>query len=797
MLYRLLTTIITALLATHLYSQNASAQTAIANLESSHLIPGEPTILWLSLQNKSPDGRPQVPEVKEIAINFIQPVVQLNTNGELITHYAYRVSAPNPGKYTIPPITLTSQGKLYTTQPISFQVHPTSVLHSIPNEDRNKDIKIAWFPTKTTLFQREICPLTLKVYVPTRQRIANFGLPTPTKKNNIHAWRFSTPRRPSPNTVSIEGENYQIISYSTTLNSETAGTAIFGPTKLRLIIQKSIIDRRFGPRIIESPLHLHLPELTLNILPLPSNAPANFQGAVGTFQISAQCPKIQLKETDSTKVILHVDGTGNLPSIQAPTLNDKTWTIINTDRPPRGKERRNATGRVTFHQLIRPSSSAATTIPSYTFSYFDPDAKKYHTLKTPPIPVRISSEIEEQGTTQSPIARPDFATPPEKMQDILGIIKSPKPQRKTTQLHNTLLFHLTPALIACLLIGIAVYQRHKTYLRLHPNIQAKKSAIKELANTSDTATFYRQAGRIIDQWHHSDTQQPQLQEILAERDSICFKPESSAVQNITQERKKNIIKILKRTIQITILTCSILITFSYSIAHADSSKRASDAWEKENYQQALKIYQDYLTNSEQPSTDTLYNIGNCYYKLNQPGLAALTWRQALHNDPTHLQARKNLRYLELKQNANVPEYQPWQTQLALIKPTTYTTLLYASIWIISLSTLALILFHKKKVALIPTIIAICLATIIGINAGFARYYYPNDHLFAPPKQQAVITTTTLLFHEAHRLTPSSTHLPATSLIRVNEQRGPWTHITTSNKTNGWIESKNLYKILDQ
>ena len=110
-----------------------------------------------------------------------------------------------------------------------------------------------------------------------------------------------------------------------------------------------------------------------------------------------------------------------------------------------------------------------------------------------------------------------------------------------------------------------------------------------------------------------------------------------------------------------------------------------------------------------------------------------------------------------------------------------------------LATLAMILFLKNKKVLTVTIITICLSCAIASAAVFAIAFHPDGHhLLAPPEQQAVIITRTPLYDEAHRSTVDSTlELAPASLVRVIAQRGPWAHITTAEKEEGWVERKHL------
>ena len=732
----------------------------------------------------------------------------MDSNRRLTQVYAYRVTAPNPGKYIIPPITLTSGGKRLLTDPLVFHVHPISSLQSLPTGISDHNVKVGWFPAKTTLYQGEVCPVVLKVYSPTLLRVASFGLPDPQKKNCL-AWRFSLPNRHRTDTATLDGETHRVVRYTTTVSGIAPGQATLGPTKLRLIIRQRIIDPQVGPRLVETPIHLTLPAVNFDILALPSDSPPHFNGAVGDFQIHAQCQKTSLKETDSTEVILRVSGSGNLESIQPPTLTEDTWKIIDTSKITRGEERRFTSGMVTYRQLLRPKPNASSntpsltsTIPPYSFSYFNPKDKKYHTITTPAIPVNITPSPSTQTDQDSPPATPDKNTPPEEMEDILSFIGKPSIHTSQISHYQSPYWHFIPGAIALCLIGTALYQRHRQRQRLHPEIGEKKQALKQLAEATDTRTFYRRAGRIIDRWHHGGTtSQSQLEEVLAERDTLCFQPDDTPIEDLPSEKKKHIIDLLKRSTQLLImLLCLMTIIPLHAETSPDTNlSSARDAWKSGQYQQAITLYQQAYPQPNQTPADILYNIGNCHHRLDQPGLAALAWRRALLTTPSHRQARQNLRFTELTQNALVPEHAPWQTILTITSPAIYRFVFITSVWIIVLATLALILFRKSKVSLSLTIILISLSALTAIASATAIRYFPDAQRFAPADKQAVVLEKTPVYKEAHRSSSHPTsdnqhtlsNLPPASLVRINAQRGPWSHITTTEGNEGWMETKHL------
>jgi len=756
------------------YGQQAGTPFAEAALTSRHIIPGESCHLIVRMRGGEADNRPIAPVVPDT---------------------------------TIPRIALRSHGVTYYTPPLKLEVHSLEQLIALPSGIGKHQINVGWFPEKPTLYQGELCPITLKLYVPPQLPVAThgWGLPDPAKDNCL-AWRFSLPKTNDHGEVTINGTSYQSSTFNTTLSGLTPGTATFGPAPLRIIVRQSVIDPLHGSQLIHVPVQLTLPAITFNILPLPKDAPATFHGAVGNFSIHTDSSETTLKANDSTEVMLHIQGRGNLETIRPPEFSENNWEIIDSTKITRGEERRSIQGTVTFRQLLRPISTPTVTqptaIPAYTLSYFDPKKKSYHTISSDPIPVQIMPSPITPTTNRPTPEKPGRS--PEEMRNILGFINHPDtPVNSSTIIPH--LWHLAPALLAMIIIGIPIRKKIKSITTKHPDTLSKQETLNQLAKETDQRTFYRNAGHFIEQWlvrtnnsQPKDTTQQQLQLILDERDDRCFQPDgknSAPPKIIDPERKKNILTLLKRCSKLTLILLIFLLSTAQVTFASDAQALAYDAWKSGNYQQAIDYYQQAYPETTHTPADILYNIGNCHHRLNQPGLAALAWRRALIAKPPHQQARQNLRYVELEQGSIVPNHEDWQHPLTITSPRVYQIIFEASLWIFSLTLLSLIILRPRGIKLTIGIMLLVITPVTATIGTLAVHWYPDDHSFAPPENQAVLIKKSHLFQEAHRQEKSPRSLPAATLLNLDATRGPWCHVTTPDGKQGWIPSKEIIKIL--
>ncbi len=114
----------------------------------------------------------------------------------------------------------------------------------------------------------------------------------------------------------------------------------------------------------------------------------------------------------------------------------------------------------------------------------------------------------------------------------------------------------------------------------------------------------------------------------------------------------------------------VLLFFSSGIFAQDVNslfEKASLSYEQKEYEQALNNFKEILDIGLY-SSDLYYNIGNCYYKLQQNAKAVLYYEKALKLNPSDEDAIFNLKLVQLQlvdKLAEVPQvfYQKWVESL--------------------------------------------------------------------------------------------------------------------------------------
>jgi hypothetical protein len=140
------------------------------------------------------------------------------------------------------------------------------------------------------------------------------------------------------------------------------------------------------------------PPRTITILPLPEGAPGSFSGAVGKFTIKGTASTSKMAAGENLTYILEIEGSGNLPLINAPD-----WLLPDsiTSFDPQITEELNKTispmeGKKTITYTITSSTPGTFQIPGIEFSYFDPAAKAYKTLRTDSINLTVTPSLNRK-----------------------------------------------------------------------------------------------------------------------------------------------------------------------------------------------------------------------------------------------------------------------------------------------------------------------------------------------------------------------------------------------------------------
>lgn len=233
--------------------------------------------------------------------------------------------------------------------------------------------------SKNMLYEGEAIVLNAKVFYRPDLDIHNqfqyqpFSL---EKKAEIHEFE-------STKGVYTQKENYKGYSFQTF----TYGKQLIFPQKLgkqRVEPFEMVLQYNDGGLFLES-IPFKSNRVYFEVLPLPKGAPSSFISAVGKFNIESSISKNEIEAGDVFSYIIKLSGIGNLQQVETPkiTLPDGLEFYGDPEREEHFElDDSGMSGEVFYTYNIKCVKSGTIQLPSVRVSYFDPNEKKYVTIKS-------------------------------------------------------------------------------------------------------------------------------------------------------------------------------------------------------------------------------------------------------------------------------------------------------------------------------------------------------------------------------------------------------------------------------
>jgi hypothetical protein len=470
----------------------------------------------------------QVPKVDNIEIlggprqGHSQSVYSVN--GKITSsstyQYTYFLRALKEGKFSIPAVTAQIQNKPVRSNAVSIEVLAANSQPgkpgqgaSDPDEDRSgsvsdKDLFVNLLVDKKVVYLGEQITATVKLYTK-----VNLSSVDPGFKGPDYTGFFTEPMT-IPQLRSLQSESYNGDIYGTGVLRKT----VIIPQKtgpltiksfdlevtMRQQVRRRVADPFFDdfdiPDVQEIPIKLNSKEVTIQVKPLPNNAPASFGGAVGNFTFSSSVNKTSTHTNEPVTLKFTISGRGNIKLINEPQFElpgdlEKFDPVINS------RVDNSLSGTKTFEYLLMPKSPGTFSIAPVEFSYFDPVSQQYKIIKSPAISLKVEKGQGDGAAASSPgITQEDIKL---LNQDIRFIRNKPIPlQADRSFWADSLWYYLIYVLLVILFILLTA--RRRKQLRNKSNValmrlkKADRYARKrltrsaELLKQGETNRFYEE-----------------------------------------------------------------------------------------------------------------------------------------------------------------------------------------------------------------------------------------------------------------------------------------------------------------
>ena len=555
----------------------------------------------------------------------------------------------------------------------------------------SSDLFMTATASRTKVYEQEAILVTYKLYTLVNLTQLDGKLPT---LDGFQIQEINLPRTKEFTTESYNGKIYHTVVWTQyVLFPQKSGTLeIPSITYEGVVVQQNRAIDPFeaffngNSGLIEVKKKIATPKLTIHVSPLPSK-PANFSGAVGSFSVSSSVNTDKVKANDAITLKIRVKGTGNMKLISAPEVNFpkdfETYDAKANDHF--SLTHSGLTGTREFEYLAVPRHPGKYTIPAAEFVYFDTGSHTYKTLKTEPYTITVEKGSGSNGSMSSYVNNQQDVK--ELNQDIRYIkTNSVRQHRQDDNLFGSWKYwgaYLLPLaiFIVMLIVGRKRIQDNANIAKSRGR-KANKVAQKRLKTADkllrekNQAEFYDEVMRAL--WGYiadklniplatlnkenvnmqlTDKQvDPALiDEFIKALDECEFARYAPGNPNENMEsvyeRAVNVIEKMENSIRKTpaaktqgkgmaVVVAFLGLLMSVS-ATAQTKQQADSLYAKENYKAAVTIYQK-LVDKGGVAPELYYNMGNCYYKLDEIAKSILNYERAQLLDPSDGDIKTNL-----------------------------------------------------------------------------------------------------------------------------------------------------------
>ena len=622
----------------------------------------------------------------------------------------YTLYAAKNGSFTIGASHALVGGKRLSSRPVKIQVsghaqrtNGAPNMHGQDSYDQPRmrsagsaisgsDLFIKVSASKKRVHEQEPILLTYKVY--TQVDLTQLEGKMPDLKG-FHTQEVPLPQQKTFHSETVNGRPYKCVTWSQYVMypQMTGRLEIPSITFKGIVVQQNRnvdpMEAFFngGSGYVEVKKDIKAPGITLQVDPLPQR-PANFSGGVGKFNISASLDKKEVKAGEPITLRVVVGGIGNLKLLKQPVVNFPK-DFDKYDAKVTDKTRLTANGvegNMVYDFLAVPRNQGSYTIPSVELTYYDTSKNAYKTIKTQPFKVEV-----EKGDGTSAESE-DFASQDKDIHTIkLGKAEQHKADEMFFGSFGYWISILMP-LIAFVVLLIVFRRRaieNADIVKKRSN-RAGKIATKRLrlANKlmlqGKQGEFYDEVMRAL--WGYMSYKLNMPAEKL-NRDNIretlgrhfvddatiekfttaldeCeferYAPGDAAgnmnrtfesamtaimdIENAINEARKNQKKHPAGYSFVWLLLA--MICFGGTSAKAVTKNNADTEYQKGNYQQAIRDYEEILKNGE--SAEIYFNLGNAYYRTDNITKAVLNYERARLLSPGDDDINFNLQFARSK-----------------------------------------------------------------------------------------------------------------------------------------------------
>ena len=779
-------------------------------------------------------------------------MVNGHTSSSSSITYTYIICANKAGTYSIPAAHISVGGKTIASNQLRIKVSGASRqgaqgqqgqgeggLRPAGSRISGSDLFIKVSANKRRVHEQEPILLTYKVYTLVDLTSLKGNMPD---LKGFHTQEVQLPQQKSYKIETVNGRPYRTVTWSqyVMFPQITGKLEIPSITFDGIVIQQNRDVDPFeaffngGSGYVEVKKKIKAPGLTIQVDPLPAR-PAGFSGGVGSFTISAQLNKTDIKANNPVTLRVIVSGRGNLKLIKKPEVKfPKDFDTYDAKVTDKTKLTSNGVeGNMVYDFLAVPRNQGKYEIPPIEFVYYDTEANAYKTVKTQAFTLNVA-----KGSGSASVS--DYtgdAADDQLNKDIRGI------KTGDADVHDigdfffgSTAYWVAMCVLAAIFVSLFVVFRHRAIANANIDRmrgkKANKVATKRLKKANrlmldgKASLFYDEVLRAL--WGYvgdklsipvEKLSRENISQRLAERSvgdetialfigaldeceferyapgdvkgnmSKTFEAAMTAIMRIEETMKKRK-KSAAATATVLLLA---LMAWLPSDAGAITKANADSAYARQQYQQAIKDYEELLHDGV--SAELYYNLGNAYYRTDNITRAVLNYERALLLSPGDGDIRFNL---QMARSKTIDKITPESKMF-------FVTWYHALVNIMSVDGWARTALVSFALAIVLALAYLFSARIwvrkVGFFGGLAFIaVFILANLFAYQQRQELVNRTGAIIISSAVPVKSTPSKSGTDLFILHEgtkveitdgtMRG-WKEIRVADGKEGWIETSKI------
>ncbi|MCL9808281.1 tetratricopeptide repeat protein [Flavobacterium luminosum] len=240
----------------------------------------------------------------------------------------------------------------------------------------------------------------------------------------------------------------------------------------------------------------------------------------------------------------------------------------------------------------------------------------------------------------------------------------------------------------------------------------------------------------------------------------------------------------------------IFLLFTQVFWAQEAFEKGNSLYEKGKYQEAIVAYESILKSGEE-SAEVYFNLGNCYYKLNEVAPAVYNFEKALLLQPNDSEIQNNLEFarkMAIDEIVEVPKVGFYKILTDFTSAFHYDTwawiaIIFAVFFLFSFVGYYFSTTTSLKRVFFSGMILLLLFLSVSILAGFfEQSRYQNE------KPAIVFVDTVAVKSEPNSAAPNAFTLHAGTKVYVLETLHNYKKIQLQDQKEGWIEKSAVKEI---